>query len=307
MIGCYDPYLVENHAYGDEPIPVGCGSCVYCLERNSNEWSFRLMQEDKVSISAYFVTLTYTTVALPITEKGYRTLSRKHLTNYFKKLRNRHHDSRNSRWRYFGWHEHKPIKYYAVGEYGSKHKRPHYHAIIFNAHPDHIESAWDELENQDGKMVPAGSTFIGTVTRASCRYVMKYMMKDQGNRQALPYVWPCDSIPQFAVQSKHLGKSYLTPEMIQWHRDDMDRNYCVWPSGYKCTMPRYYRDKIWTTDDEKRMFIDHVRRRFEEREYELMKPYLSKGSIDSYYARLKNKRQSKKNVILSTLKKRVLC
>lgn len=254
---CHDPYILtpHNHSYGDMYIPVNCGSCPYCKLRRINEWAFRLMQEHRVSESAHFVTLTYNTDNLPFTERGYKTLSRPDLRNFFKRLRKRH-QKKGIRINQLRLHprfrsEKKPIKYYACGEYGTRHKRPHYHAIIFNAHPLDILEAWNGGKDLVGES--RGDMHFGTVTEQSCRYVMKYMSKEYKK----PYPFPCDSIPEFTVQSKFLGHSYLTDEVVKWHKLDYDRNY-VQSGKYRVSMPRYYRDYIWSDEYEKKNFLYHV-------------------------------------------------
>ena len=99
---------------------VPCGKCYNCKSRRASTWSTRLLQESKRSTTAHFITLTYDTKYVPITEKGFMSLDKKHLQQFFKRLRQ--------------WHgkNHIGIRYYAVGEYGGKTYRPHYHIIIYN-------------------------------------------------------------------------------------------------------------------------------------------------------------------------------
>ena len=311
---CHDPYYIEEHSFGDRPIAVGCGNCAYCVERKANEWAFRLMQEDKVSNSSYFITLTYDTKSVPLTPKMYMTLARSDLQGFFKRLRYFHDKTKKMRWHRALHAQYRPIKYYAVGEYGSKRKRPHYHAIVFNAHPKHINQAWEYLgeqvgndENgfiirshlQEGRKFDAGMVHIGTVTPSSCRYVQKYMMKDQGYRRAKPFPWPYDGVPQFCVQSKGLGHSYLTPQMIAWHRADFNRNYCVWPGGFKVSMPRYYRDRIWPEHAEREAMLDHIVTQVELDEFETRSEYERLGKLAEYYARKRHKKIGQRNRAIS--------
>lgn len=93
-------------------IEAPCGQCNPCRITKRQEWVFRIMIELRENKFAYFVTLTYNPEHLP--DKG--TLVKRHLQLFWKKLRERH-DSK--------------IRYIAVGEYGDKSDRPHYHAIIF--------------------------------------------------------------------------------------------------------------------------------------------------------------------------------
>lgn len=58
-----------------------------------------------------------------------------------------------------------------------------------------------------------------------------------------------DRIPEFALMSKGLGSNYLTPQMIRYHQaDPVERVHCTLPGGEKLSMPRYYKDKIFTSE-----------------------------------------------------------
>lgn len=132
---CDSPFHVKSAGYhsNGEYIPVGCGKCPPCRRNRTNGWVFRIMQEDRISDSAYFVTLTYDGDNLPRSYNGLPTLVKSDFQLFMKRLRiNLKRAGKQS-----------SLKYYAVGEYGSKFKRPHYHAVIFNLpDTDLIESTW---------------------------------------------------------------------------------------------------------------------------------------------------------------------
>lgn len=107
-------------------VPVPCGKCPPCLQRRTAEWCFRIFQESKTHLSASFITLTYEKP--PITPNGFMTLHTPDFQKFMKRLRKLH--PRGTR-----------IKYYAVGEYGTERKRPHYHAILFGHIPDLVDKA----------------------------------------------------------------------------------------------------------------------------------------------------------------------
>lgn len=139
------------------------------------------MQEEKVSDSAWFITLTYAPENVPISKMGLMTLVKKDVQDWMKRLRERHKERGCD----------KSIKYYAAGEYGSAYNRPHYHVIIFNAHPADIEQAWG-----------LGHIHYGKVEGASIGYTLKYLHKQHkaGSNEN------DDRQCEFALMSKGLGK-----------------------------------------------------------------------------------------------------
>lgn len=160
----------------DEKQSVPCGKCPQCLARRISGWSFRLMQEDKKSDSSHFITLTYDTDTVPISDKGYMSLNKRDVQLFFKRLRKAHGKSN--------------IKYYACGEYGTKGKRPHYHAILFNANIELLQDAWR-----------CGQIHYGTVSAASVGYTLKYMCKPS----KIPMHKNDDRQPEFSLMSKNWG------------------------------------------------------------------------------------------------------
>lgn len=218
---CDDPHIVTT-SRGDR-VPVPCGRCPPCKQRRVNEWVFRLMQEDKNSVSAHFVTLTYDTRYVPISDNGFMTLKKSDFQDFMKRLR-------------FNTGI-QGIKYYAVGEYGSKNKRPHFHAIIFNVEDkEQYFKAWSVDGNQ------FGTVHVGTVTGDSIAYTMKYIDKPG----LIKKFSRDDRVPEFSLMSKGLGLSYLSPAIVQYHKERIGELYVTKLSGHKCSMPRYYRKRIFT-------------------------------------------------------------
>ena len=159
---------------------VPCGKCLPCQKKRRSEWSLRLEHEYMFSDSAFFITLTYNDESLPRTKHGYPTLVKKHVQDYIKRLRNAHvaylkkeQEKVSNDFKIKG----KPIRYYAVGEYGSQTRRPHYHLLLFNydiANISPFTSKWKNTQTQ----MSYGHVDVGTVTSASINYVTKYMFKD---------------------------------------------------------------------------------------------------------------------------------
>jgi len=236
---CITPFTVKDKLTGDS-IPVPCGKCPECFARRISGWSFRLMQQDKVSLTANFITLTYATEHLPISKNGFPTLTKGQqgdLTLFFKRLR-KAHDMLYKKLR-VPKQSQRPIKYYACGEYGTQRARPHYHVLLFDSFTELIQNAWNK-----------GQVHYGFVSEASVGYTLKYMCK-QGK---IPLHARDDRQKEFSVMSKGLGVNYLSQKMRAWHINSLEeRQYCPLPDGKKIAMPRYYREKLYTEQQKKRL------------------------------------------------------
>lgn len=206
---CQTPRLTTvTTPHGGEVIkPFPCGKCIPCFQKKRNDWSIRLNEEAKHHIDKHFITLTYADWMLP------ETLKRGHIQSYFKKLRHSLKGKLN-------------IRYYYVGEYGTKTGRPHWHIILFGCPSEvAIRTSWT---NSSGKV--RGHVHIGQVTEASITYALKYVLQ------------PGERV--IGMSRKYgLGAHYLTDEVIEWHRNGL---HCYYPSfDTKLGLPRFYRDKIW--------------------------------------------------------------
>lgn len=203
-------------------VSVPCSKCVACRRRRASHWSFRLNEELKVSSSCRFITLTYATP--PITENGYPTLRKKDLQDFFKRLR---HKTTNK------------LKYYAVGEYGTKTHRPHYHAIVFNLpqkllqNPSTIEDCWS-----------SGFITCTPSTPKRINYVVGYITKNAFTS----FGETDDRVKEYSTMSKKLGINYLTPEMIRFYKT-RKIGAIIKQNGEYMSMPRYYKEKIYEPNE----------------------------------------------------------
>lgn len=226
------PYAVERkiyHTQTDRYVSVPCGRCPECLKRRASVWSFRMRKEEERTRSAFFVTLTYDTKTIPISKNGFMTLDKRDVQLFFKRLR-------KATTAKYGIKEY-PLKYYVAGEYGSEKKRPHYHAVIYNADELDILKSWVHPE----KKIPYGNVDIGTVTGASVSYTIKYINKGRFK----PMHANDDRVPEFSLMSKKLGSNYLTANTVAFHRGDLKKAYITVEDGIRIALPRYYKDKLF--------------------------------------------------------------
>lgn len=209
---------------------VPCGRCAPCKKRRVAEWTFRLLHEERVSLSAYFVTLTYDNSTIPISYNGMMTLNPRHFTLFIKQLRNLQNRDKDTP------SDTPPIKYYAAGEYGETRYRPHLHVILFNLYKlEHLGMAW-RYGKIDIQKEPKAGAFA---------YTAKYIDKDK----RIPIHKNDDRVKEFSRQSKGIGLSYLTPQAIRWHRSNYQENtYVSQKSGIKQPMPRYFKNIIFTAE-----------------------------------------------------------
>lgn len=231
------PYMVENKAfpyYSKHPrVPVPCSKCPSCLQSRSDAWAFRLEYQQRVSYNSYFLTLTYETDHLEKTPNGFKNLNRAHFPKFIRALRKRFKNKIDT-------------KYYHVGEYGSKRRRPHYHAICFNV-PD-TDFIWGTDEEGKPKAISQlldacwskGMVDIRYAEPDSIGYVTKYLHKGK----SVPEHKNDDRIKEYSTMSNGLGLNYLSKEAIYWHSDDVTKTY-VFHNGFKKPLPRYYREKLY--------------------------------------------------------------
>lgn len=244
---CKTPYLKQTESGPMAPFP--CGKCPICKKRRVSEWAFRLEQEQKVADNSAFLTFTYDDDHLPVDSWGVMNLQKDDIQKMLKKYRKAVEGTY--------WSE--KLKYYVVGEYGSKTERPHYHMIAFNADMGILLNKWDH-----------GNYHFAECNIRTIRYTLKYLHKLKKSDQT-----PDGNFfrnPQFASMSKGIGVNYLTEDMIRWHRADLlERAHCVQLDGKKVALPRYYRKWLYEKY-ELAMINEHVsKKQFEAETIEIVK------------------------------------
>jgi hypothetical protein len=141
----------------------------------------------------------------------------------------------------------KPIRYFAVGEYGSKTRRPHYHILLFNmdiANTDPIGTKWK-----------FGHVDCGTVTGSSINYTTKYMFKQWFKKDK--------RVRPFTLMSKKpiIGQNYLDKygkyHIINGELTTRDMN------GRSRRLPKAYLQRLFTNKEDrialsKKCFEEHV-------------------------------------------------
>lgn len=218
-----------------------CGKCAICLVNKQQDWAFRLYQEQKVSNSAHFLTLTYDEECLPFGDTE-PTLDKRDTQLFIKRLRDSQFKLMAKRHkknflREFNELELKTIRYYLVGEYGPETNRPHYHAIMFNLIPEIITKINDIWQN--------GHVKVGECNPTTIDYVTKYCISTKtGDQERFN-----GKAKEFATMSRRpgLGDNFVKTTQ-QYYADNQKmsiRNH----KGNTKRMPQFYKQKLFSESD----------------------------------------------------------
>lgn len=216
----------QSHTYQTLQLP--CGYCILCREEQSRQWAVRISHESQMHERNCFMTLTYDDDHLP--EHG--SLNYKHLSLWWRKMRRTIPG----------------VRYYAVGEYGDKSDRPHYHVCVFGEDfrdecyimREGTHKLWCNLIAQN--MWEHGRVAIGNLDYTTAQYTAGYMAKklvkgkqyvrvDNSSGELIPLVQPR------AFMSKHpaIGATWLERYGNQVYAWDQ-----VVVNGRPQKPPRYY-------------------------------------------------------------------
>lgn len=153
MVVCERPFINEGLA-------LRCMQCELCRRYRAKVWTHRIMLEATQHADNSFVTLTYSDENLP--EDG--SVNPEVTQKWLKRLRKAIEPLK--------------IRYYLVGEYGTRTMRPHYHAALFGfptcsrgqtelrlerccAQCDIIKQTWQVGAIQLARIEPASAAYIG--------------------------------------------------------------------------------------------------------------------------------------------------
>lgn len=133
---CEKPY----HFDGWE---VGCRKCLPCRINHARLWAGRILLESLCYERSSFWTLTYSPEHYP--KDGSLVLD--HLRMWVRSIRRRDVS----------------LRYFGVGEYGSRTWRAHYHAVLFGVPENHPTPAlcWDKGFVSAGVLTPERARYIG--------------------------------------------------------------------------------------------------------------------------------------------------
>lgn len=264
---------------GDIKLP--CNNCVGCRLDRSKQWAVRLMCEAQLHEHCSFITLTLsdetlrarrpewepTVPYIPPSEEEHRIdeLSRQHASKphvgtdslvksdvqlFMKRLRKYLSTRKPSN----------NVRFYAVGEYGEKYHRPHYHLALFGEDFTGDRYYWRTSESGEKcyrsprleTLWTLGNSEIGDLTIASAAYIAAYVMKkvngkkaDEHYKRYNPYTGETFWLtPEFALMSRggRFGRG-LAHEWFTKYQNGVAIEDAVIHDGRKLKPPRYF-DKL---------------------------------------------------------------
>lgn len=212
-------------------LKIPCGKCIGCKLEHSRQWALRCMHEKRLYTDSAFLTLTYAPANLP--PGG--TLVKRDLQLFMKRLRKQMGDG---------------VRFFACGEYGEKHGRPHYHVLLLNKDftDRRLISSGTDYNLYTSKLLSklwtAGSHKIGNVDFDSAAYVARYCTKKiTGPKAAAHYA---GRLPEFLVMSRRPG---IGTGYVQKYNAEMYAHDNVIVNGMPSSLPRFYDTKYASLND----------------------------------------------------------
>lgn len=212
-------------------VQVPCGKCIECEKAKADEWSHRVLMEC-YGKDCCFITLTYDNEHLPIDN----SVHKEDLQKFIKRVRKKH-----------------AIKYFACGEYGEKHGRPHYHVIIIgfcfeNDGRKIVNNKLTYFSTELKKLWKFGLSSVGVVNFDTIRYCAKYAQKQLFKKKLDPLAVLIDGrkvtfektfglTPPFILMSKGLGYDRFieTADFVSGK---------IYNQGHYTKIPRYFLDRF---------------------------------------------------------------
>ncbi len=227
-------------------VQLPCGHCIGCRLERSRQWAIRCVHEASLYEDNCYVTLTYDDNHLP--SDG--SLKVKHFQDFMKRLRAKFSPRK--------------IRFFHAGEYGEKHRRPHYHACLFNIDFEDkklLEDNWyGPLYSSDAlsSVWKLGFCSVGAVTLQSAAYVARYIMKKITGDAAAEHYIGCDEVtgelvellPEYTTMSRG-GRGGLGGIGSKWFErfsgDVFPRDEVIL-DGKRMGVPRFY-DRLYELQD----------------------------------------------------------
>lgn len=286
---CLNPQRIVN-PYTHECVTAPCGKCKACILAKNSRYAFQCDLESYSSMYTVFVTLTYapnylpiaTPVPLPVDPSDFfagvlnsyslvdfetgenlgdfevsvdklELLQQKfNLCGSIPYLRKTDLQLFLKRFRYYVTKRFpkEKVRYYAVGEYGPVHFRPHYHLLLFLKSKEVLQIC--------SEVVSKAWTFGRVDCQVSEGKCSSYIAGYVNSSVLIPEVFKMRSVCPFCLHSQRLGQGFLQGERKKVYsltpRDFIKRSlvvngkykeFDIWRSAYSYFYPkcRGYADK----------------------------------------------------------------
>jgi len=205
---CKNPVKIRGYWFD-------CGKCHHCRIKKAREWTIRILNEFKYyQKNTHFITLTYAPENLP----EWHSLHYSDVQAMLHRLRANNPGTK--------------IKFFCVGEYGKKTKRPHYHMLLFGMSKEQVTHAFRVQNVWNLGFVDIGYSVNCSVAQYCAQYSLsKLQMRIDGPRT------------QCLIRaSQGLGLRYATENAQQI----LDQGFIAY-GKMKFAIPRYYFKK-WEID-----------------------------------------------------------
>lgn len=275
MSGCIHPIILDG-----QKLP--CGHCVKCKAKRRRDWSFRLGVEQRYSHTSYFITLTYADEKLPRC-RGVPSLNKLDYQKFLKRLRKRQLEKfielenlkrfqpilnkrlYNKLVNLKAKKRMPKIRYYGVGEYGTKTRRPHYHILLFNLYPS--------LKIELGDVWKLGRIDVGKVEPRSISYCLKYMDKQRHGKKD----W---RNPPFATMSTKPAIGYQYILLNEKYHIKNETLSVRTHNGNFQIMPKYFREKIFEDKEYRKELLQFEIQQLQKNKLKEIKRLQQKGEFN---------------------------
>lgn len=216
-------------------ITAECGHCFECRKKKRNMWRIRMKEQKKDTPTGVFFTGTMSPKRYDEIKKRYNIeddneIATKALRLFLERIRK---ETRKS------------IKHWVVTEKGHRNtRRIHIHGLFF----DTIGIGKYKLERLLKRNWIDGYSYNGYSTSEKCiNYISKYMTKrDEANPE---FVGKVLASPGLGMGYTERNKRYHT-----YKGKDTNEKYVNY-NGTTETLPRYYKEKLWTEEERQNLWI----------------------------------------------------
>lgn len=231
-------------------VPVGCGKCMECRKQKSSEWQVRLSYEVNKHRNGKFITLTFNDQSItelgnlfpnlegyPLDNKIATIAVRRFLERWRKKFKT-------------------SVKHWFITELGHRGtENLHIHGIIWtDVHADTVQKLWNYgfiWKGYETEEKINGWSKKLYVNQATVNYITKYINKQDAKHK--------NYIPKILV-SNGIGSGYdlsYNGRNNQYKGDTTNETYRV-ANGKKVSLPRYYRNKIYTDEEKEKLWLQKL-------------------------------------------------